>query len=129
MIAMMTYCVSVFQWQRLPMSSLERRKVICSVVFHAVALTCALWCMYVLAVRTTKELRADRLGWAFWTKLIIVAIGFTGGVVFMYIQCKMYSGLCRRWRAYNRVIYIQNAPEKKAIPPDVTVQVKTSKKM
>jgi len=32
---------------------------------------------------------ADRLQWQFWTKLIVVAIGFTGGVVFMYVQCKV----------------------------------------
>ena len=51
------------------------------------------------------------LEWPFWTKLIVVAIGFTGGLVFMYVQCKMYVQLCRRWRAYNRVIFIQNCPE------------------
>ena len=28
------------------------------------------------------------LQWPFWTKLVVVAIGFTGGLVFMYIQCK-----------------------------------------
>lgn len=30
------------------------------------------------------------LVWPFWTKLIVVAIGFTGGLVFLYVQCKMY---------------------------------------
>jgi hypothetical protein len=29
------------------------------------------------------------LKWPFWTKLVVVAIGFTGGLVFMYIQCKV----------------------------------------
>ncbi|XP_045615787.1 E3 ubiquitin-protein ligase MARCHF4 isoform X3 [Procambarus clarkii] len=52
------------------------------------------------------------LEWPFWTKLIVVAIGFTGGLVFMYVQCKMYVQLCKKWRAFNRVIYVQNAPEK-----------------
>ena len=28
----------------------------------------------------------------------------------MYVQCTMYVSLCRRWRAYNRVILVQNAP-------------------
>lgn len=28
----------------------------------------------------------------------------------MYVQCTMYLTLCRRWRAYNRVIVVQNAP-------------------
>ena len=28
--------------------------------------------------------------------------------MFMYVQCKMYIQLCHRWRAYNRVIYVQD---------------------
>ena len=27
----------------------------------------------------------------------------------MYVQCTMYVSLCRRWRAYNQVILVQNA--------------------
>lgn len=34
--------------------------------------------------------RRISLEWPFWTKLIVVAIGFTGGLVFLYVQCKMY---------------------------------------
>ena len=30
----------------------------------------------------------------------------------MYIQCKQYLNLCARWRARNRILLIQNAPEK-----------------
>ncbi len=30
----------------------------------------------------------------------------------MYVQCTMYLTLCRRWRAYNRVILVQNAPSR-----------------
>ena len=33
--------------------------------------------------------------------------GFTGGLVFMYIQCKVYLQLCRKWKAYNRTIVVQ----------------------
>lgn len=33
----------------------------------------------------------------------------------MYVQCTMYLTLCRRWRAYNRVILVQNAPNKTCI--------------
>jgi len=62
----------------------------------------------VLIDRTTEEIHAGVLEWPFWTKLIVVAIGFTGGLVFMYVQCKMYVQLCRRWRAYNRVIHVQD---------------------
>ena len=51
------------------------------------------------------------LEWPFWTKLVVVAIGFTGGLVFMYVQCKVYIQLWRRLKAYNRVIYVQNRPD------------------
>ena len=101
-----------FQWQKLEMSTVERRKIMCSVTFHIIAITCVIWSLYVLIERTTEEIKAGILEWPFWTKLIVVAIGFTGGLVFMYVQCKMYVQLCRRWRAYNRVIFIQNCPSK-----------------
>lgn len=54
---------------------------------------------------------AGILEWPFWTKLVVVAIGFTGGLVFMYVQCKVYIHLWRRLKAYNRVIYVQNRPD------------------
>ena len=85
------------------MTTVERRKIMCSVTFHIIAITCVIWSLYV-------QIREGILEWPFWTKLIVVAIGFTGGLVFMYVQCKMYVQLCRRWRAYNRVIYIQDCP-------------------
>ena len=50
------------------------------------------------------------LDWPFWTKLIVVAIGFTGGLIFMYIQCKVYLQLWRRLKAFNRIITVQNCP-------------------
>ena len=93
------------------MSSLERRKLFCSVTFHMVAITCVVWSLYVLIDRTAEEIRAGELAWPFWTKLVVVAIGFTGGLVFMYIQCKVYVHLCRKWKAYNRIIVVQDAPE------------------
>lgn len=95
---------------------MEHRKLLCSVTFHAVALTCVVWSLYVLIDRTAEEIQKGILEWPFWTKLIVEAIGFTGGIIFMYIQCKSYLHLCRRWKAFNRVIYVQNAPEKVALP-------------
>nr|SVE75397.1 EOG090X0DX7 [Daphnia dolichocephala] len=100
------------EWEKLDMSSMERRKLACSVTFHAVAFTCVIWSLYVLIDRSAEEYNSGQLQWPFWTKLVVVAIGFTGGVVFMYVQCTMYLTLCRRWRAYNRVILVQNAPHK-----------------
>jgi E3 ubiquitin-protein ligase MARCH1/8 len=95
-------------WEKLDMNNIERRKILCSVTFHIIAITCVIWSLYVLIDRTAEELATGQTAnWAFWTKLVVVAIGFTGGVVFMYIQCKMYFQLCIRWRQYNRVIIIQ----------------------
>ena len=93
------------------MTPAERRKVICSVTFHIIAITCVVWSLYVLIDRTTEEVEAGTLLWPFWTKLIVVAIGFTGGVVFMYVQCKMYLTLCKKWRMYNKVIIISSISE------------------
>jgi E3 ubiquitin-protein ligase MARCH1/8 len=94
-------------WQKLDMSRVERRRIMCSVAFHIIAITCVLWSLYVLIEKTAEEIRHGELEWPFWTKLVVVAIGFTGGIVFMYIQCKMYLQLCLRWKQYNRVIIIQ----------------------
>lgn len=62
--------------------------------------------LFVLALRSSGILE-----WPFWTKLVVVAIGFTGGLVFMYVQCKVYIHLWKRLKAYNRVIYVQNRPD------------------
>uniref|UniRef100_A0A8C9YZU9 Membrane-associated ring finger (C3HC4) 1 n=1 Tax=Sander lucioperca TaxID=283035 RepID=A0A8C9YZU9_SANLU len=116
-------------WERLHMSKSERRKIFCSVLFHLIAIVCMLWSVYVLVSRTMEEIRLGKNGeyfpplplnipeirvleWPFWTKLIVVAIGLTGGLIFMYIQCKIYLQLWRRLKAFNRIITVQNCPEK-----------------
>ncbi|XP_068176885.1 uncharacterized protein marchf1 isoform X2 [Antennarius striatus] len=105
------------KWEKLHMSKNERRKIFCSVLFHLIAIVCMLWSVYVLVKRTAEEIRLGKNGvleWPFWTKLIVVAIGFTGGLIFMYIQCKVYLQLWRRLKAFNRIITVQNCPEKAA---------------
>ncbi|XP_073775926.1 E3 ubiquitin-protein ligase MARCHF8 isoform X6 [Danio rerio] len=115
------------KWEKLQMTASERRKIMCSVTFHVIAITCVVWSLYVLIDRTAEEIKQGGLKlhpglayggsesrileWPFWTKLVVVAIGFTGGLVFMYVQCKVYIQLWRRLKAYNRVIYVQNRPE------------------
>ncbi|KAM6998008.1 E3 ubiquitin-protein ligase MARCHF8 isoform 2-T4 [Tautogolabrus adspersus] len=99
------------KWEKLQMTASERRKIMCSVTFHVIAITCVVWSLYVLIDRTADEIRRGVTDWPFWTKLVVVAIGFTGGLVFMYVQCKVYIHLWRRLKAYNRVIYVQNRPE------------------
>ncbi|XP_037353411.1 E3 ubiquitin-protein ligase MARCHF8 isoform X2 [Talpa occidentalis] len=103
------------KWEKLQMTASERRKIMCSVTFHVIAITCVVWSLYVLIDRTAEEIKQGQvtgiLEWPFWTKLVVVAIGFTGGLLFMYVQCRVYVQLWKRLKAYNRVIYVQNCPE------------------
>ncbi|KAF5921983.1 hypothetical protein HPG69_015433 [Diceros bicornis minor] len=111
----LTLCVLSFQWENLQMTGSERRKIMCSVIFHVIAIICVVWSLYVLIDRTVEEIKQGHatgiLEWPFWTKLVVVAIGFTGGLLFMYVQCKVYVQLWKRLKAYNRVIYVQNCPD------------------
>jgi len=120
------------KWEKLDISTVERRKIVCSVSFHLIAITCVVWSLYVLIDRTLDEIRIGQTDWPFWTKLVVVAIGLTGGLVFMYVQCKMYAQLFARWKTYNKVIYVQNCPEicrgtgANIMPPTITIDVKSS---
>uniref|UniRef100_A0AAR2LTN0 RING-type E3 ubiquitin transferase n=1 Tax=Pygocentrus nattereri TaxID=42514 RepID=A0AAR2LTN0_PYGNA len=125
---METHLKPLRKWEKLQMSTSERRKIFCSVMFHLVAVICVIWSLYILINRTAEEIRQGKtnngvLEWPFWTKLIVVAIGFAGGLIFMYIQCKVYLQLWRRLKAFNRVIFVQNCPDsarngdEKAPPP------------
>ncbi|XP_067297906.1 uncharacterized protein marchf1 isoform X2 [Pseudorasbora parva] len=112
---METHLKPLRKWEKLQMSTSERRKIFCSVTFHLAAVVCVIWSLYVLIDRTAEEMRQGKnngvLEWPFWTKLIVVAIGFTGGLIFMYIQCKVYLQLWRRLKAFNRIIFVQNCPD------------------
>ncbi|XP_036827925.1 translation initiation factor IF-2-like [Oncorhynchus mykiss] len=128
---METHLKPLRKWEKLQMSTNERRKILCSLMFHLVAIGCVLWSVYVLVNRTLHEINLGRntddmwrisvmkyytaegvLEWPFWMKLVIVAIGMSGGLVFMYVQCKVYWLLWRRLKAFNRIITVQNCPEK-----------------
>ncbi|VVC92886.1 unnamed protein product [Leptidea sinapis] len=90
------------EWRLLEMSGVERRRLCCAVLFHCVAALCVMWSLFVLIERAVEEVNKGQIAWPFWTKLVVVAVGFTGGAVFMYIQCRQYLHLCNRWRAHNR---------------------------
>lgn len=45
------------QWEKLQMTASERRKIVCSVTFHVIAITCVVWSLYVLIDRTADEIR------------------------------------------------------------------------
>lgn len=108
------------------MSGVERRRLFCAVLFHLAAALCVIWSLCVLIERSAEEVRLGKLGWPFWTKLVVVTVGLTGGIVFMYIQCKQYLHLCSRWRARNRILLIQNAPEKPHPPSHSPVTIQNS---
>lgn len=56
----------VWQWKKLNMSSVERRRVLCSVTFHVVAITCVIWSLYVLIHRTTQEIQEGEWVHVLW---------------------------------------------------------------
>uniref|UniRef100_W8BE95 RING-type E3 ubiquitin transferase n=1 Tax=Ceratitis capitata TaxID=7213 RepID=W8BE95_CERCA len=115
------------EWRSLDISGIERRRLCCSVLFHCAAALCVIWSLCVLIERAADDVKRGLIDWPFWTKLAVVTVGLTGGVVFMYIQCKAYLHLCHRWKARNRILLIQNAPEKihALSPPSPTVQHRT----
>ncbi|EDW18165.2 uncharacterized protein LOC6581976 isoform X1 [Drosophila mojavensis] len=100
------------EWRSLDISSIEKRRLCCSVLFHSAAALCVIWSLCVLIERAADDVKRGVIDWPFWTKLAVVTVGLTGGIVFMYIQCKAYLHLCHRWKALNRILLIQNAPEK-----------------
>lgn len=100
----------ITKWKALDMTRSERRKILCSVSFHVIAITCVVWSLWVLIGRTAEEVKQGQLNWPFWTKLVVVAIGFTGGLVFMYVQCKVYVQLWKRLKAFNRIILVKDVP-------------------
>lgn len=53
---------SVLQWEKLHMSTSERRKIFSSVLFHLLAIVCMMLPVYVLAKRTAEEIRLGKNG-------------------------------------------------------------------
>lgn len=47
----------LWQWEKLQMTASERRKIVCSVTFHVIAITCVVWSLYVLIDRTADEIK------------------------------------------------------------------------
>ncbi|XP_031838009.1 E3 ubiquitin-protein ligase MARCHF8 isoform X2 [Nomia melanderi] len=108
------------EWEKLEMSAREVRKLWFAVIFHTLVTLGVGLSVYVLVERSVQDALDGYVDWSFWTKLIVLVIGSTGGLVFIFIQCKTYIILYRKWRAFNRVIFIQNAPEKVVLPPSPT---------
>uniref|UniRef100_A0A7N8X2T9 RING-type E3 ubiquitin transferase n=1 Tax=Mastacembelus armatus TaxID=205130 RepID=A0A7N8X2T9_9TELE len=47
------------KWEKLQMTASERRKIMCSVTFHVIAITCVVWSLYVLIDRTAEEIKLE----------------------------------------------------------------------
>ncbi|XP_070613376.1 E3 ubiquitin-protein ligase MARCHF1 isoform X5 [Erythrolamprus reginae] len=47
------------KWEKLQMTTSERRKIVCSVTFHIIAITCVVWSLYVLIDRTAEEIKQE----------------------------------------------------------------------
>jgi len=112
------------KWKMLKLTPYERKKVICSIAFHLLAVLCVIWSIWVLMERLITEANQNDIGWAFWTKIGVVFIGFVGGISFMYSQCKMYVTYFNRWKASNQVIVVLDMNHESPIPdPQSTKQV------
>jgi E3 ubiquitin-protein ligase MARCH1/8 len=49
------------------MSPVEQRRLLCSLAFHIIALSCVLWSLYVLIEKMVLEASGkDPINWAFW---------------------------------------------------------------
>ncbi|XP_017317135.1 E3 ubiquitin-protein ligase MARCHF1 [Ictalurus punctatus] len=129
---METHLKPLRKWENLQMSTNERRRIFCSVIFHLVAVACVAWSLFTFILRnhTAEGLQQGKehnglLERLFWTKLGIVVLSVVAGLIFMYIQCKVYLNLWRRLKAFNRVIFVQNCPDsvcngaEKAPPPHI----------
>lgn len=51
-----------FQWRILEMSSVERRRLLCAILFHFVAAVCVIWSLFVLIDRAAEEVQKGLIG-------------------------------------------------------------------
>lgn len=99
-----------YTWNSLPTSHpSERRRKICNQLFNLVSLICIFWSIYVLIERAAIDARHGQIDWSFYTKIFIVSIGLLVGIIFLFVQLKVYYSLFMEWRRFNRVIIIRNA--------------------
>ncbi|ODN04736.1 E3 ubiquitin-protein ligase MARCH8 [Orchesella cincta] len=96
----------IWSWESLPMSPGEKKRIVCSALFHLIALACVIWSLYVLIDRTVEELTHSDLEWQFWTKIIVEAIGCLGAGILTYVWGKSYVSLVIKWVAFNKSFVI-----------------------
>lgn len=99
----------IYKWGSLNASPSERRRLICNSVFNLVSMVCIFWSIYVLIERASLDARNGQIDWAFYVKISVVTIGLIIGVIFFFVQLKLYFSIFMKWRQSNRIIVIRNA--------------------
>ena len=101
-------CLLLFQWAKPDLSPGEQRQVRCTITCLILVIMCA-WSIY---KRIFQEIQDETL-WLM--KLISDAIAFTAAFVLMCIQCKVFGKLFKKWRNFNRIIYVHNITKKRSV--------------
>lgn len=98
----------LYKWGSLNASPSERRRLICNSVFNLVSMVCIFWSIYVLIERASQDAKEGRIDWSFYVKISVVTIGLIIGVIFLFVQLKLYFSIFMKWRQSNRIIIIRN---------------------
>lgn len=99
----------IHKWSSLNASPSERRRLICNSVFNLVSMICIFWSIYVLIERASLDAKGGQIDWSFYVKISVVTIGLIIGVIFLFVQLKLYFSIFMKWRQSNRIVVIRNA--------------------
>lgn len=110
----------IYRWGSLNASPSERRRLICNSVFNLVSMVCIFWSIYVLIERASFDARNGQIDWSFYVKISVVTIGLIIGVIFLFVQLKLYFSIFMKWRQSNRIIVIRNANFSQNIKTETT---------
>lgn len=113
----------LYKWNSLNASPGERRRLICNSVFNLVSMICIFWSIYVLIKGASLDARNGQIDWSFYVKISVVTIGLIIGVIFLFVQLKLYFSIFMKWRQSNRIIVIRNANfQKNTTAPSTSIK-------
>lgn len=72
-------------------------------------MVCIFWSIYVLIEGASQDAKNGQIDWGFYVKISVVTIGLIVGVIFVFVQLKLYFSTFMKWRQSNRIIIIRNA--------------------
>lgn len=98
----------LYKWGSLNASPSERRRLICNSVFNLVSMVCIFCSIYVLIGGVAQDAKLGHIDWSFYAKISVVTIGLIIGVIFLFVQLKLYFSIFMKWRQSNRIIIIRN---------------------